>query len=66
VPTAFRTPAAQAIIIKKQQKILDWHKLVCRIIIQSLKTTAISKALNQQLNIFIIAANKINKGQKKD
>jgi len=27
------TPAAQAIIIKKQQKILDQHKLVCRIII---------------------------------
>jgi len=60
-------PSAQAITIKKSNtKILDRHKLICRVIIQAMKmTTSSSDANSQDSTIFTIAADKIRKGMGK-
>jgi len=62
------TSAAQAMIINKnnKNKILDRQKLICRIIIQTIKTTTFSEASDQNSNVFSIAANKIKVGHEQE
>ena len=60
------SPSAQAIIIRKRnKKILDRHKLICRIITQAMKTTSFSEAKSKDHNTFSITAAKIKKGIEK-
>jgi len=59
-------PSAQAITIKKPNtKILDRHKLICRVITQAIKMTTFSEAQSQDSSTFTIAADKIRKGMDK-
>jgi len=59
-------PSAQAITIKKpKSRILDRHKLICRVITQAMKMTTYSDANSQESSTFTIAADKIRKGKEK-
>ena len=64
--TPTELPSAQAITIKKpKSRILDRHKLICRVITQAMKMTTYSDANSKKSSTFSIAAKKIRKGKEK-